>query len=111
MQAAGDLRVVRAEGAAPLPPFERWSFREERYIQWLADMQAAHLTLEAAVADAITVAATEHYGARPCAWVLGCESGTSGPRHLTPEAAVTDATSVGQYTKHYGACYRCKGAK
>ena len=65
MQAAGELQVAPRPGAAPLPPFQRWSFREERYIQWLADMQAAHLTLEAAVADASAVAATEHYGAYP----------------------------------------------
>ena len=63
MQAAGELQVAQRPGAPPLPPFQRWSFREERYIQWLADMQAAHLTLEAAVADATAVASTEHYGA------------------------------------------------
>ena len=65
VQAAGELQVAPRPGAAPLPPFQRWSFREEHYIQWLADMQAAHLTLEAAVADAAAVAATEHYGAVP----------------------------------------------
>ncbi|KAK9826825.1 hypothetical protein WJX81_004535 [Elliptochloris bilobata] len=62
LQEAGELQVAGRAGAARLPPFQRWSFREERYIQWLADMQAAHLTLEAAIADATTVASTEHYG-------------------------------------------------
>ncbi len=88
-QAAGELAVAQPEGAAPLPPFERWGFREERYIQWLADMQAAHLSLEAAVADATTVASTEHYGAPPrrpprrSLWLTCfCVRGAPGPTTL-----------------------------
>ena len=62
MQREGALKVARPKGSQPLPPFHKWSFREERYIQWLADMHTVHYALEAAVADATTVAATEHYG-------------------------------------------------
>lgn len=54
--------MAQPQGATPLPPFQKWSFREIRYIQWLADQHAVHYALEAAVADATTVAATEHYG-------------------------------------------------
>ncbi len=50
------------KGAPPLPPFEKWSFKERRYIQWLVDMHNAHYALEASVADATVVASTEHYG-------------------------------------------------
>ena len=62
MQKEGALQIAQPKGAPPLPPFERWSFKERRYIQWLADMHTAHYTLEAAIADAAVVAATEHYG-------------------------------------------------
>ena len=64
VQKEGALQIAQPKGAPPLPPFERWSFRERRYIQWLADMHTAHYTLEAAIADAAVVAATEHYGVR-----------------------------------------------
>lgn len=87
MQAAGELQVAARPGEAPLPPFQRWSFREERYIQWLADMQAAHLTLEAAVADATAVAATEHYGADP----LSKPSSVPGFQLMRPMAAAEPA--------------------
>jgi hypothetical protein len=60
-QRAGALQVARPKGAPPLPPFERWSFGEMRYAQWLVDQHTAHYALEAAIADATTVAATEHY--------------------------------------------------
>ena len=60
-QKRGALAIAQPKGAPPLPPFERWSFAEMRYVQWLVDMHAVHYTLEAAVADATTVAATEHY--------------------------------------------------
>lgn len=63
MQRQGALAVARLKGAGPLPPFHQWSFREMRYTQWLADMHTVHCALEAAVADAIAVAAGEHYGA------------------------------------------------
>ena len=62
LQKEGALQIAQPKGAPPLPPFERWSFKERRYIQWLADMHTAHYTLEAAIADAAIVAATEHYG-------------------------------------------------
>ena len=60
-QRRGALAIAQPKGAPPLPPFERWSFAEMRYVQWLVDMHSVHYTLEAAVADATTVAATEHY--------------------------------------------------
>ena len=72
LQKEGALQIAQPKGAPPLPPFERWSFRERRYIQWLADMHTAHYTLEAAVADAAVVAATEHYGVQlPTAAIEG----------------------------------------
>ncbi len=61
MQKEGALQIAHPKGSE-LPPFERWSFKERRYIQWLVDMHSAHYALEAAVADASVVAATEHYG-------------------------------------------------
>ena len=75
LQKEGALQIAQPKGAPPLPPFERWSFKERRYIQWLADMHTAHYTLEAAMADAAVVAATEHYGMRfpkaPCEALKG----------------------------------------
>ncbi|KAK9906600.1 hypothetical protein WJX75_004761 [Coccomyxa subellipsoidea] len=62
LERQGALRVAQPRGAEPLPPFHKWSFREMRYIQWLVDMHTVHYALEAALADAVTVAATEHYG-------------------------------------------------
>ena len=65
-QRTGALQVARPKGAPPLPPFERWSFGEMRYAQWLVDQHCSHYALEAAIADATTVAATEHCaGANP----------------------------------------------
>ena len=57
--------MAQPKGSPPLPPFEQWSFKERRYIQWLVDMHNAHYNLEAALADATVVAATEHYGELP----------------------------------------------
>ena len=42
-----------------------------RYVQWLVDMHSVHYTLEAAVADATTVAATEHYSSACAPQPLG----------------------------------------
>ena len=63
LQKEGALQIARPKGSPPLPPFEQWSFKERRYIQWLADMHNTHYALEASVADATVVASTEHYGA------------------------------------------------
>lgn len=70
------MKVAQPRGAGPLPPFHKWSFREERYIQWLADMHTVHYALEAALADAVTVAATEHYGEPASAYGTLCLSAT-----------------------------------
>eukprot|EP00850_Spirogloea_muscicola_P003212 SM000013S26381 [mRNA] locus=s13:163462:166864:+ [translate_table: standard] len=47
LDSKGDLAVASAK---PLPPFERWSFKEEHYLQFLADQAAVHAGLEDAVA-------------------------------------------------------------
>ncbi|KAK9817905.1 hypothetical protein WJX72_004033 [[Myrmecia] bisecta] len=62
LEAQGSLKVAQADNARPLPPFDRWSFNERCYVQYLADQQSVHCILEAAIADATTVANTEHYG-------------------------------------------------
>ncbi len=64
-QKEGALQIARPKGSPPLPPFEQWSFKERRYVQWLVDMHNAHYALEASVADATVVASTEHYGEQP----------------------------------------------
>ena len=51
-QARGLLNIVQAR---PLPPFEKWSFTEKRYIQYMCDQQNVHYALEAAIAEAIAV--------------------------------------------------------
>jgi hypothetical protein len=61
VQRQGALKIAQPKGVKPLPPFEKWSFREIRYVQWLTDMHTVHYALEAAIADATTVATTEHY--------------------------------------------------
>lgn len=47
LEAQGSMRL--ADGGQPLPPFDRWSFTRERYLQYLADMAEVHLALERAV--------------------------------------------------------------
>ena len=53
MQRNGELAVARPKDAAPLPPFERWSFRKRRYLQFLADHFAVHHMMEAAIMAAV----------------------------------------------------------
>lgn len=42
-----------AQGAEKLPPFERWGFSEERYVQYLCDQQAIHYMLENIIAESL----------------------------------------------------------
>jgi len=46
LQSEGLLNVARPEGAAPLPPFQRWAFAEAHYRQHLADLLSVHAALE-----------------------------------------------------------------
>lgn len=52
LQSQGALGVAKLPGSKPLPPFERWAFAEEHYVQYLADLYAVHADLERSVAQA-----------------------------------------------------------
>ena len=44
--------MAQPKGAPPLPPFNRWAFQLQHYLQYLADMHAVHGALERALASA-----------------------------------------------------------
>ena len=44
------LNIAQPKSAKPLPPFEKWSFSEKRYIQYMCDQHNVHCALEEAVA-------------------------------------------------------------
>lgn len=46
LESKGEISVVQPE---PLPPFERWSFGEKRYLQYLTNQYAVHSMLEKAL--------------------------------------------------------------
>jgi len=52
LDSKGEISVARPKGAAPLPPFEKWSFGDERFLQYLVDLQCVHVALETAVSQA-----------------------------------------------------------
>ena len=54
-QTRGLLNIAQPQQSKPLPPFEKWSFTEKRYIQYMCDQQNVHYTLEDAIAKAITI--------------------------------------------------------
>ena len=41
--------MVQPKGTQPPPPFERWSFREKRYLNFLADQLEVHSALGACI--------------------------------------------------------------
>ncbi|GLJ30820.1 hypothetical protein SUGI_0612000 [Cryptomeria japonica] len=47
-EAKGDIKIVQAK---PLPPFERWLFREHNYLQFLVDQLEVYTALENAVSS------------------------------------------------------------
>ncbi|KAL3136926.1 hypothetical protein ABBQ32_006532 [Trebouxia sp. C0010 RCD-2024] len=53
LQSRGLLNIVQPENSKPLPPFEKWSLTEKRYIQYMCDQQNVHYAMEAAVAEAV----------------------------------------------------------
>lgn len=62
------LNIAQPKSAKPLPPFEKWSFSETRYIQYMCDQHNVHCALEEAVAATL-------------------EAGSCGPRGEEEEAA------------------------
>lgn len=55
--------MAQAKGAPPLPPYERWSFRKRRYLQFLVDQFAVNHMLEAAVMAGVGYRDPEEDGA------------------------------------------------
>lgn len=43
------MPVAQPKGSKPLPPFQRWAFAEEHYLQFLCDLLSVHSALEAAL--------------------------------------------------------------
>lgn len=44
------LNIAQPKSAKPLPPFEKWSFSETRYIQYMCDQHNVHCALEETIA-------------------------------------------------------------
>ena len=53
MQRQGELAVAQPKGSRPPPPFERWSFRKRRYVQYLRDQLEVHAVMETAISAAV----------------------------------------------------------
>lgn len=67
LQRQGELAVAQPKGSRPLPPFERWSFRKRRYVQYLRDQLEVHAVMEAAISAAVGDDSGQHAGCRsPC---------------------------------------------
>lgn len=49
MQVRGMLNIAQPKSAKPMPPFEKWSFSEKRYIQYMCDQHNVHCAMEEAV--------------------------------------------------------------
>eukprot|EP00887_Chlorella_sp_A99_P003140 scaffold9.g3140.t1 len=58
LEEGGSLATKQPKGAPPLPSFDRWAFKLDHYLQWLADMRAVHVALEAALAAAVAAVKT-----------------------------------------------------
>lgn len=54
-QTKGLLNIAQPQKSKPLPSFEKWSFTEKRYIQYMCDQQNVHYALEAAIAEAVAI--------------------------------------------------------
>ena len=52
-QRQGELAVAQPKGSPPPPPFERWSFRKRRYVQYLRDQLEVHAVMETAISAAV----------------------------------------------------------
>ena len=52
-QRQGELAVAQPKGSRPPPPFERWSFRKRRYVQYLRDQLEVHAVMESAISAAV----------------------------------------------------------
>eukprot|EP00246_Nothoceros_aenigmaticus_P013927 TRINITY_DN505_c0_g1_i2.p1 TRINITY_DN505_c0_g1~~TRINITY_DN505_c0_g1_i2.p1 ORF type:complete len:278 (+),score=45.83 TRINITY_DN505_c0_g1_i2:302-1135(+) len=67
LESKGEISVVQAQ---PLPPFEKWVFGLQRYVQYLIDQRAVHEALEGVIA-AIDARCTEGDGARQAIGLFG----------------------------------------
>ena len=45
--------MAQPKGSRPPPPFERWSFRKRRYVQFLRDQLEVHAVMETAISAAV----------------------------------------------------------
>ena len=79
VQARGMLKVAQPTNVRALPPFEKWSFAEEHYVQYLADQQQVHYMMEASVAEALAVAAATETERRVSP---GCRGAFAALQHL-----------------------------
>lgn len=52
LEAGGAVSIAQSPRAAPMPPFERWCFKREHYLQYLTDIRAVYGALES-VLDAL----------------------------------------------------------
>ncbi len=63
-QRQGELAVAQPKGSRPPPPFERWSFRKRRYVQYLRDQLEVHAVMETAISAAVGDDSAQDPGAR-----------------------------------------------
>jgi len=105
LETNGSLKVVQPQGAPPLPPFEKWSFTRDHYLQYLADQYTLHEALERAFSEEITCAlgdlsedATQEEGATAALCKLGALSLDRAQALAADILALSksEATSTGQ---------------
>lgn len=61
LQSDGSLAIAQPASSKPIPPFHKWAFAEQHYIQYLTDMLKVHMALEKACKSSIHSVSNSEY--------------------------------------------------